>query len=601
MAGLAIVLLGIATPAPAQTYNILHTFTGSADGSRPGGLVQDATGNFYGATQLRGASGNGVVFKVDASGKETVLYNFTGGADGSDPFGYPPSGTLVADESGNLYGTTYYGGDLNACPAGCGVVFMVDMHGKETVLHTFSGTDGANPSAGLVRDAAGNFYGTTSNGGTGTVCFNASGCGTVFKLDPSGNETVLYSFSGGVDGSNPAFSLLLDSAGNLYGTTPYGGSGVGVVFKLDSNGNETTLYTFPGPDTGPDGANPVGGLVADASGNLYGTTVHGGTSVCTLFVPSPPPGHLRSIGCGTVFKIDTSGRESILYRFTGGNTSDGAFPATNLALGSSGILYGTTPNGGSQLCFTLSGQTSGCGTVFDVDTSGNEAVLYTFNTVGLDGSFPFNLVRSSVGNLFGSTVSGGADPDHGGGTIFQLIFAPDFSLTNSELKPNPLNAGGSATSIIELVALGTFSDTVNFTCSVQPAPPLAPQCSISPASITPGTPATLTVTTTVPSRAFHSSTGSGIFYALWVPLIGCVAVRTYGPQPKRRIAVLVLGCVLFASLLFQAACGGGSSRKNNGGGARSPGTPPGTYTITIAGVDVSGTLQHSTTATLTVR
>jgi len=220
--------------------------------------------------------GCGVVFKLGTTGKETVLHSFTGGADGADP-----ATGLVRDAAGNLYGNTGAGGDL-ACGggSGCGVVFKLDTTGKETVLHRFTGgADGAAPStaAGLVRDAAGNLYGNTFTGGHGTC---PGGCGVVFKLGTTGKETVLHSFTGGSDGAAPEAGLVRDNAGNLYGTTDSGGDlacgsgfGCGVVFKLDTTGKEIVLHKFTG---GKDGAFPAGRLVRDSAGNLYGTTQSGG-------------------------------------------------------------------------------------------------------------------------------------------------------------------------------------------------------------------------------------------------------------------------------------------------------------------------------------
>jgi uncharacterized repeat protein (TIGR03803 family) len=182
------------------------------------GLIRDSAGNLYGTTNGGGASGAGVVFQIDPSGNETVLYNFTGGADGGFPFG-----GLIRDSAGNLYGTTNGGG-----ASGAGVVFKVDRAGNETMLYSFTGgPDGGYPLwVVLARDSAGNLYGTTSGGG-------ASGNGVVFKLDPSGNETVLHSFTGGADGSSPFAGVVLGSNGNLYGTTPFGGqTNAGIVFEI---------------------------------------------------------------------------------------------------------------------------------------------------------------------------------------------------------------------------------------------------------------------------------------------------------------------------------------------------------------------------------
>jgi uncharacterized repeat protein (TIGR03803 family) len=241
-------------PAQAQTYTVLHRFTG-ADGARPAAtLIADPAGSLFGTTYAGGVSGYGTVFKLDKTGL-TVLHSFTGGADGGTLLG-----SLVRDSAGNLYGTTESGG-----AGGLGTVFKLDATGTETVLHSFAGgSDGANPHAGLIRDAAGNLYGTTKFGGP-------SGDGVVFKVDKSG-ERVLHSFTG-TDGAKPAAALIQDSAGNLYGTTSFGGAaGAGTVFKLDTTGTETVLYSFSG---GADGSNPFG-LIQDSSGNLYGTTIRGG-------------------------------------------------------------------------------------------------------------------------------------------------------------------------------------------------------------------------------------------------------------------------------------------------------------------------------------
>jgi uncharacterized repeat protein (TIGR03803 family) len=257
---------------PAGHSTVLHNFTGGADGGLPyGGVIRDSKGNLYGTAEVGGASGAGVVFKVDKFGNETVLYSFTGGADG----GYPLAG-VIQDSAGNSYGTTNGGG-----ASGAGVVFKVDKAGNETVLYAFTGgADGGFPVGGLIRDSAGNSYGTTNGGG-------ASGAGVVFKVDKSGNETVLYTFTGGADGAYPLWVVLAhDPAGNLYGTTANGGaSNAGVVFKVDKSGNETVLHSFTG---GIDGGNPYVGLVRDSVGKLYGTTAFGGqTNAGVVFAINP--------------------------------------------------------------------------------------------------------------------------------------------------------------------------------------------------------------------------------------------------------------------------------------------------------------------------
>jgi uncharacterized repeat protein (TIGR03803 family) len=199
------------------------------------------------------------------------LYSFTGKADGANP-----QAGLVRNSAGVLYGVAYSGGDLSTCNGlGCGVAFKLDRTGVETVLHRFTGKpDGANPKASLIRDSAGNLYGATEYGGD--PCLLLSGCGVVFKLDKAG-ETVLYRFKGTPDAANAIAGLVMDSTGNLYGTTRGGGtSGYGAVFRLNTAGVETVLYSFT---QGLDGNRPQAGLIMDSAGNLYGTTVSGGTSM----------------------------------------------------------------------------------------------------------------------------------------------------------------------------------------------------------------------------------------------------------------------------------------------------------------------------------
>ena len=262
--------------AQAQTYTVLHRFTGSPDGALPyyGNLIADPAGNLYGTTPSGGGADAGVVFKLNQSG-ETVLYRFTGGADGGDP-----QAGVILGAGGNLYGTTFSG-----CSGASGVVFKLDAAGNETVLHSFTGPDGWGPWAGLVQDPAGNLYGTTFAGG-------AADFGVVFKVDSAGNETVLYNFIAEADGVNPYGSLVMDPAGNLNGTTAKGGRwGYGTVFKLDTAGVETVLHSFAGYRRNG-GSQPLAGLVRDSQGNLYGTTNLGGivSGAC-------------AIGCGWVFKL----------------------------------------------------------------------------------------------------------------------------------------------------------------------------------------------------------------------------------------------------------------------------------------------------------
>lgn len=310
-------------PLQAQTLTTLHAFTGP-DGQQPAGdLYRDGAGNLYGTTPGGGSGNNGVIFKVTALGVESTLHAFSG-ADGTSP----APGLIHA--AGGFFGTAYSGG-----ASGDGVVFKL-TGSVLTVLHSFSGPDGAHPAAAVIRDSAGNLYGTTFYGGTA-----ACSCGTIFKVDSTGVETVLYSFTGGADGKFPAGRLVRDAAGNLYGTASEGGvvncdnntDGCGTVYKLTPTGTLTVLYTFGGTS---DGGAPLAGLVRDGAGNLYGTTSFAGVmnSACSA-----------NRGCGTVFKVSKTGVFTLLYGFTG--SSDGYRPLSDLARDTAGNLYGTTQYSGT--------------------------------------------------------------------------------------------------------------------------------------------------------------------------------------------------------------------------------------------------------------
>jgi uncharacterized repeat protein (TIGR03803 family) len=328
----------------SQQFTVLHTFTGVPDGELPstfGVLLLGPQGILVGETSAGGSGGGGTIFSVNpATAKVTILYNFSNIANG-----YYPAGGLIHDSAGNLYGTTVFGGDATCDQgSGCGTVFKLNGKHVLSTLYSFSGSpDGIQPESGVIRDAAGNLYGTTVYGGA--QCPESLGCGTVFKIDPAGNESILYTFTGGTDGGLPFGGLIRDAKGNLYGTAGAFGpppAPDGVVFGINPARTELVLHSF----SGTDGNSPRGGLVADSTGNLYGTTTYGGTGTCPF-------------GCGTVFKIDRQGHETVLYNFTG--LADGANPVSTLVLDSAGNLYGTTTAGGDSSCITNSG---GCGTVF---------------------------------------------------------------------------------------------------------------------------------------------------------------------------------------------------------------------------------------------
>ena len=388
--GIALAMFLPLGTAQAQTLSALYTFTGGADGNNPStGLVADSSGNLYGTTFNGGAHGDGVVFQVTPGGAETVLYSFSGSPDGANP-----AAGLIRLHNGTSYGTTENGG-----ASGGGTVFMLSKTGVETVLHSFSGgPDGFNPFGALIRDSAGNLYGTTGDGGTGGC---GVGCGTVFKVSAAGVETVLYSFTGGSDGVDPVGSLIRDSSGNLYGTTETGGAhGNGTVFELSPAGAETILYSFAGT---PDGSGPEAALLRKGA-NFYGTTNVGGVD-----------------DAGTVFNLKR-GTEKVLHSFT--ESPDGSSPQGALIedAAMAGTFYGTTYGSGS----------SAYGTVFSVTTSGSENVLASFNGSngpgpGATGAFPNGgLLQDSSGNVYGTATDGGSIFVNGGwvtgaGTVFKLV------------------------------------------------------------------------------------------------------------------------------------------------------------------------------------
>jgi uncharacterized repeat protein (TIGR03803 family) len=363
-----------ATPAWVEgqvTEILVHQFQ-TSDGATPlAGLIRDTGGNLYGTTAGGGSARDGVVYKLDSAGNETVLHSFAGFSDGAGP----RSG-VIADGAGNLYGTTAIRGAYNA-----GVIYKLSPAGKETLLYSFTGTsDGGHPSAGVIRDATGNLYGTAVDGG-------AFGHGVVYKLDPAGNEAVLHSFTGGADGGNPFAGVVFDPAGNLWGTTNSGGmANKGTVYVLDPSGHETVIHSFT---AGADGAFPYAGVTFDRAGNLYGTTSSGGLA-----------------NAGVVYKLDRAdGHETVLYRFTGG--LDGASPWAEVLLDPAGNIYGTTVSGGA----------TGLGLVFRIDNSGHETVLYSFMG-GTDGIHPYSgLIADPAGNLYGSTRMGGY---YGRGVVFEI-------------------------------------------------------------------------------------------------------------------------------------------------------------------------------------
>ena len=395
---LAVCLLALSPFATAQTFTVIHAFNGPpSDGANPfAGLTVNGNA-LYGTTETGGSSCCGTIFKLTGDGVETNIYNFTGGADQ----GFP-AGTMIRDSAGNLYGTTQHGS-----PGGGGSVFKLTPDGNLHTLYQFkNGTDGGDPLSSLVLDAAGNLYGTGAAGGN-LNCNEGAGCGVVFKVDPNGNETVLYAFNAIAQGQFPTSSLLRDGAGNLYGTTPTGGDttcnvpfGCGVIFKIMPSGQEQILHTFLG---GNDGSFPSTGLTPDGHGGAYGGTSEGGGNGCF------------GAGCGIIYHIGAAGYH-VVYRFLGG-PSDGFDPAANLIIDATGTLYGTTEYGGDLSCQPL-----GCGTVFKLDATGQETMIHAlFWTT--DGGAPRGpLVRDGAGNLYGTTSNWGPSTcnQYGCGTVFKI-------------------------------------------------------------------------------------------------------------------------------------------------------------------------------------
>jgi uncharacterized repeat protein (TIGR03803 family) len=397
--------------ARVSSYKLLHSFRGfPTDGWEPvTAPLTYLNGSFYGTTSLGGAKNGGIVFALSAAGKETVLYSFPRfRAHGS----FPQAGLIAV--SGTLYGTASEGGapkdvttsempsaDRRKLPFSLGgAVFEISTSGAQKVLYSFEGPprDGDLPYAGLI-DVDSNFFGTTVRGGSGNCGDNhyVFGCGTAFAVSRTGSERLLHSFSSlRGDGALPEAGLIAFND-LLYGTTSAGGAdNQGTVFDLNASGVERVLYSFKG---GTDGANPQAGLIA-LNGLLYGTTVDGGTN-----------------GKGTVFEISTSGQERVVYSF-GSRASDGRYPYAGLSA-LNGRLYGDTSGGGTATCKPY----SGCGTVFEVTTSGKERVLHNFGSSAHDGTYPESSLTAVNGILYGTTAAGGTGnckPYRGCGTIFEV-------------------------------------------------------------------------------------------------------------------------------------------------------------------------------------
>lgn len=418
---LATLILLAATEGQAQTFTVIHTFTGGADGGEPNStLLLDGAGNLYG-TAARGGNtsgicannlGCGVVFKMKPSGGGwvlTPLYTFSGGNDGEGPAG------IVLGPDGSFYGTTYSGGV--SCPSntqyGCGTVFNLRPSPSacksalcpwtESVLYRFAGgsSDGAGPNAPVVFDKAGNLFGTTFQGGMYSVdCdYSRNWCGTVFELSPANGgwtETLPYIFNpSGSAGQSPEAGLAIDSADNLYGTALVGGvNGGGTVFELSPSGSawvENTLYSLAGESNA--GTFPESTPIFDPSGNLYATTQFGGPN-----------------GGGTVFELSPAGsgwNSSLVYGLLGHVEQNG--PLTGVTRDSAGNLYGTA--------FSLGGINSGL--IFMLSPSNGGWTYTTLHQFDFhDGCEPVGGVTVDAhGNLFGTASGCGPDEE---GVIWEI-------------------------------------------------------------------------------------------------------------------------------------------------------------------------------------
>jgi len=386
-------LLFASLSAVSQTYKVVYNFTGrGSDGATPdGGPILDRNGNIFGTTNLGGAYGSGSVYRLSPHGSSwvyTSLYSFKGGSDGAGP----AFGSLAIGPGHHFFGTTEGGGNF-------GTAFDVwrppnnsraSVPWQEAVVHSFgSGNDGAQPIGGVVFDSAGNFYGTTSLGGD-------TGNGTVFEVKRSGKqwiESVIYSFKGGTDAFNPVAGVTLDSKGMIYGTTSFGGAnGDGTVYRLQRSGShwkETILYSFKGAS---DGQHPVGGVILDSTGNLYGSTFQGGVN-----------------GGGTVYRLSHSSKG---WKLTTGYSFNPGFggPYNKLTIDASGNIYGTTNGDGANNAGSVFKLTPTKGTWKFTD-------LYDF-TDGKDGGLPYGaLTIDARGNIFGTAVVGGTDNQ---GVVFEI-------------------------------------------------------------------------------------------------------------------------------------------------------------------------------------
>ena len=396
---LGVLLLGTPTISSAQvTFTNLMDFN-NTDGADPYYvyLVQGTDGQLYGTAGNGGGKGVGTAYKITTDGGLTQLYSFcvqTACADGELPYA-----GLVMAANGNFYGTTTC---TNNCSAGySGTIFEITPSGSYSVLHTFAGTDGSGPYTNMVLGSDGNLYGTTLYGGNLSLC-EGLGCGTVFKITPSGKFTSLYSFAGAADGGWPIGKLFQGSNGSFLGTTIGANGSAGTVFQITPTGKLTTLYNFCALASCTDGDAPYGGVIQTSTGAIYGTTAGGG----------------NGFSAGTIFKL-VGKKLTTLYDFCSQpGCTDGSTPYAGLIQASDGNFYGTTLSGGAD-----NGGANNAGTVFELTSGGTFNSLYAFCSQPgcADGIGPYGggLLQATDGSFYGTTFQGG-DVNYSYGTIFSI-------------------------------------------------------------------------------------------------------------------------------------------------------------------------------------
>lgn len=402
----------VAMNTPAQTFTTLYSFCSQAnctDGITPSAaLIQATNGSLYGSTLSGGTNNDGTLFRLGASGQLTTLYSFCAGG-GNCPDGFLPNAPLVLGSDGNFYGTTQQGG-----PNGGGAFFKLSLSGGLTTIGGFGGTSGPNQPLGLALGSNGDFYGTSALGGYRER-------GTVFRVTPQGAVTTLYDFCKtsycGAGGAFPEAGLAEGTQGSFYGTTTEGGKGAdcpdakagcGTIFRVPPEGGLTKLYDFCSEAGCADGFDPVAPMIQGSDGSFYGTTAQGGIDNCSSLGND-------DYGCGTIFKVSSSGYQ-VLYSFCPvAGCADGAIPTAALVQGSDGNFYGTTALGGA----------GGEGTIFEITPTGGFALLYTFCSQSgcADGGEPgAALVQDTNGKFYGTTTVGGTSTacQPGCGTAFSL-------------------------------------------------------------------------------------------------------------------------------------------------------------------------------------